>query len=103
MTTATMASITQPWISELKTFGAVTAHLSPLVAKVGQSKPLGDYPACATCPAGMWLVTDDLLCFCKVMKQYSFGLGTTPVIACDERELLLTEQQPGTSSTPHGR
>lgn len=82
----------ESWIAKLRGYGARTPNRSPLVAKIGQIEAIGDYPACATCPAGMWLVTDELLCFCKVMKQYTYGLGQEPVIACDERELLLTEK-----------
>lgn len=79
-------------VAKLRNYGARTPYRSPLVATVGQVKAIGDYPACATCPAGMWLVTDDLRCFCKVMKNYTFGVGYPPVIACDERDLLLAEK-----------
>jgi hypothetical protein len=91
------------WITSLRNFGIRTANRSPLVAKVGQIEGIGDYPACATCPGGMWLVTDDLYCFCKVMKQYTYGVGRPPVIACDERELLLAEKEPESSAAPRGR
>jgi len=93
----------EEWIERLRNFGARTANRSPLVAVAGQAKGIGDYPACATCPAGMWFVTDELLCFCKVMKRDIFGIGRTPVVACDERELLLAEKDSGTGPAPRVR
>lgn len=75
----------------LKGYGATTSHRSPLYGVLAPQGAAALDPACATCPAGMWLATDALICFCKVMKQYTWGLDRAPVLACDERERLLTE------------
>lgn len=63
---------------------------NPLVAAIEQVQPLEPYPACATCPASFWDWDTELVCFCKVKKEDTWGRGNPGIIACSEREMLLT-------------
>ncbi|CAM3288907.1 hypothetical protein SPAN111604_14840 [Sphingomonas antarctica] len=74
----------------LATFSSETGLKNTLVAAVEALVPLDPYPACATCPASFWYWNSELVCFCKIKKDETWGRKAHPVIACAEREILLT-------------
>lgn len=87
-------SFENPRLNErAQSFGMKTDYLSEVYAMAVTviPKPPEKAPACATCPGGMWFVTDGLTCFCKVTKQIVWGLNRAAVVACDGREALLSE------------
>ena len=73
----------------LAAFISETGNKNKLVAAIEKVVPLEPYPACATCPASFWYWDAELVCFCKVKKDDTWGRKAHPVIACAEREELL--------------
>lgn len=73
----------------LAAFSQQSGIKNALVAAIEPLQPLEPYPACATCPASFWNWDTELVCFCKVKKEETWGRRAPGVIACAEREMLL--------------
>src|SRR3546814_17731454 len=74
--------------SQFQTLRRNDDHVSPVLSHPVSGVTLTPDPACSSCRAAMWLFDTDIRCFCKVLKEYTWGRGRDPVIACDEREAL---------------
>lgn len=85
----------------LAAFSRPTRFRNSLVGALEGLVTLEPYPACASCPAGFWFWDTDLVCFCKSKKDYTWGRGARPVLACAEREaLLIPPQAAATAAEP---
>lgn len=69
--------------------------MNDLVAAVHKIQPLVPFPACASCPASFWYLDSELACFCKVKKNDTWGGRVSGIVACAERETLLTPPESG--------
>jgi len=82
----------------LATFEQRPGIMNELAAVMHERKPLVPFPACATCPASLWYLDQELACFCKVRKDDTWGGRAAAVRACAERETLLappdSDEQP---------
>lgn len=74
--------------SQFQTLRRNDDHVSPVLSHPASGVTLMPDPACSSCRAAMWLFDTDIRCFCKVLKEYTWGRGRDPIIACDEREAL---------------
>ena len=77
-------------LTQKSTTGTETDYLSPTYGARGGEDSEKPRTVCATCPAAIWYDTDELRCFCDVMKSITFSKSSTPVTACDGRELAIT-------------
>jgi hypothetical protein len=71
------------------TTGTETDYRSATYSARGSGDTENPRTVCATCPAAIWYDTDQLRCFCDVMKSITFSTSSTPVTACDGRELAI--------------
>ena len=74
----------------LALYSSQAGDKNTLVAAVEELVSLDPFPSCATCPAAFWYWDTELACFCKVRKDDTWGGNARAVIACAEREDLLT-------------
>ena len=67
-------------------------YLSPILAKLAKEDRPNDDTVCPTCPASVWIRSArGLRCFCQLLRQFTWGPGTEPVIDCDGKEAALTK------------
>ena len=66
-------------------------YISPTVKRMTDAQKPPGILACASCPAGMWLRTDVLKCFCSRMHLIVWEKGVEPILDCDGREFALLD------------
>ena len=65
-------------------------YISPTLKNLDAKHRPEPSPACETCPASVWLSTDQVLkCFCSRMHLIVWDGTEDPVLKCDGRELAL--------------
>lgn len=70
---------------------------SAVLAQLPESQYPKPDPACATCPAKSWYLSAKRLhCWCKEHRFISWTSNEDPVIACDEREKLIEDDNADT-------
>src|SRR4051794_137255 len=69
-------------------------YISPVLSGIDPGDRPNPSPACETCPASVWFITNHLLkCYCSRMHLIVWDTRESPIMQCDGRELALMELQ----------
>ena len=72
--------------------GGPPIYISPVLQKLHEDSRPKPSPACATCPASLWFISNEQLqCFCTRMHLIVWNGVEKPVMKCDGRELAIVE------------
>lgn len=68
-----------------------SGYTSPLLSDLPAHLQPSPYPACATCPAALWQLSDaDLICFCRQINIVTYP-QPRPVLKCDGRTFAILQ------------
>lgn len=69
--------------------GARTSFVPPAFKLMNIGEESRPQTACASCPSGLWFKQKEWHCFCNTMKFQPWGGHSTPIQACDAREIAV--------------
>ena len=65
-------------------------YVSPLLEGLPAEYRPDPLPACATCPASMWRMTQSRIeCLCRTANRISWDRRQEPTLFCDGREIAI--------------